>query len=54
MKPSPGMVIEAKSDFDARGDDECIFIGDTLTDMIAAREGDVSQKILTERVMEES
>jgi len=45
MKPSPGMIREAKRDFGVEGD-QCIFVGDTLTDMQAAKGGGVESRIL--------
>ena len=47
MKPNPGMILEAMSDFGAKKE-ECVFIGDNLTDMMAAKDGGVVLRILTE------
>ena len=50
MKPGPGMIEEAKHDFGNRNQNEfsCVFIGDTLTDMMAARAGGVGLRVLVE------
>ena len=51
MKPGPGMIEEAKHDFengDNVDDYACAFIGDTLTDMVAARVGGVGLRVLVE------
>ena len=51
MKPGPGMIEEAKHDFEIEENaDEyaCVFIGDTLTDMVAARAGGVGLRVLVE------
>mmetsp|Transcript_36328 Transcript_36328/g.73900 ORF Transcript_36328/g.73900 Transcript_36328/m.73900 type:complete len:233 (+) Transcript_36328:193-891(+) len=47
MKPSPGMILEAMNDFGAKKE-ECVFVGDNLTDMMAAKGGGVVLRILTE------
>ena len=47
MKPNPGMVLEAIQNFQVSSD-ECIFIGDTFTDLQAAKAGGVSSRILVE------
>ena len=46
MKPEPGMIEEAKHDFG--NDCTCVFIGDTLTDMMAAEAGGVDLRVLVE------
>lgn len=46
-KPNPGMVVEACSDFQVDPADS-IFIGDTLTDLQAAKSGGVQRRILVE------
>ena len=50
MKPGPGMIEEAKHDFGNRNQNEfsCVFIGDTLTDMMAAMAGGVGLRVLVE------
>ena len=51
MKPGPGMIEEAKHDFENGenvDDYACAFIGDTLTDMVAARAGGVGLRVLVE------
>mmetsp|Transcript_50970 Transcript_50970/g.75628 ORF Transcript_50970/g.75628 Transcript_50970/m.75628 type:complete len:250 (-) Transcript_50970:489-1238(-) len=47
MKPGSGMVLEALADFEINGE-ECVFIGDTATDMMAAKAGGVGLRMLTE------
>jgi len=47
MKPGCGMILEAMSDFEVRGT-ESVFIGDTLTDLQAAKAGGVDLRILLE------
>ena len=67
MKPNPGMILEAISDFNnskqKKGDDDfdvntindyenkhddIVFIGDTITDMMAAKASGINLRILTE------
>ena len=45
MKPNPGMIFDAMQDFDVKAE-ECVFVGDTLTDMQAASAAGVRLKIL--------
>ncbi|KAL7551742.1 hypothetical protein ACHAWF_016553 [Thalassiosira exigua] len=45
MKPGPGMILEARHDF-CEGSESCVLIGDTLTDMMAAKAGGVGLRIL--------
>ena len=47
MKPGPGMVSEALRDFGVGGA-EAVFVGDTLTDMQAAKTGGVELRVLVE------
>src|SRR6056300_786460 len=46
-KPNPGMIIEACSDWKIDSAD-AVFIGDTLTDMQAAKAGGVNNRILVQ------
>ena len=46
-KPNPGMIIEACRDLGVQPAD-AIFIGDTLTDMQAAKSGGVQTRVLVE------
>lgn len=51
MKPNPGMVMEACRDFSpstTTGELSCVFVGDTLTDLQAAKAGGVPFRILVE------
>lgn len=51
MKPGCGMIEEAKHDFGNGGkadDCSCVFIGDTLTDMMAAKTGGVDLRVLVQ------
>jgi D-glycero-D-manno-heptose 1,7-bisphosphate phosphatase len=48
MKPHPGMLYEARNDFGGETDCSCVFIGDTLTDMMAAKAGGVELRVLVE------
>mmetsp|Transcript_29281 Transcript_29281/g.33703 ORF Transcript_29281/g.33703 Transcript_29281/m.33703 type:complete len:246 (+) Transcript_29281:33-770(+) len=45
MKPNPGMILEALEQFGVNGN-ECVFVGDTATDMLAALKGGVSKRVL--------
>lgn len=47
MKPNPGMIHEASAFFGIHVD-ECVMIGDTLTDLQAAASADVQCRILVE------
>lgn len=47
MKPRQGMILEAKRVFNVNGE-ECVFVGDTLTDMTAAKAGGIGLRTLTE------
>ncbi|CAJ1953593.1 unnamed protein product [Cylindrotheca closterium] len=46
-KPNPGMVIEACSNWNIDAS-EAVFVGDTLTDMQAAKAGGVANRILVQ------
>lgn len=45
MKPNPGMILEACRDFDVSSKD-CVFVGDTVTDLQASASAEISFKIL--------
>lgn len=45
MKPNPGMILQACHDFDVSPED-CVFVGDTITDLQAATSAKVPFKIL--------
>lgn len=44
-KPRPGMLLKAKSDFDLKLD-ECLMVGDNITDMQAAENAGVETRFL--------
>ena len=47
MKPNPGLILQALQDFDiSTKDDNCVFIGDTITDLQAATAANIPTKIL--------
>ncbi len=48
IKPNPGMILEACQDFGVDPTVDCVFIGDTLTDMKGAKAGGVWTRILVE------
>jgi D-glycero-D-manno-heptose 1,7-bisphosphate phosphatase len=45
MKPNPGMILQACKDFEMAPSD-CVFVGDTITDLQAAELANVKRKIL--------
>lgn len=45
MKPNPGMTLEACNDFQVSAHD-CVFVGDTITDLQAAQSAGVERRIL--------
>ncbi len=45
MKPHPGMILQAYNDFRVAPQD-CVFVGDTITDLQAATSANVASKIL--------
>jgi D-glycero-D-manno-heptose 1,7-bisphosphate phosphatase len=45
MKPNPGMILQAMEEFNA-SPDECVFVGDTISDLVAATRAQVPLKIL--------
>ena len=47
-KPNPSMILEACRDFDADPANDCMFIGDTLTDMQASKAAGVQTRILVQ------
>lgn len=47
MKPHPGMILEAMDDFSVAPED-CIFVGDTVTDMQAAHAAGIERRMLVE------
>lgn len=47
-KPNPGMIKEACQDFGADPAIDCVFIGDTLTDMQAAQAGGIEKLVLVQ------
>lgn len=47
-KPNPGMIHEACQDFGVDPTIDCVFIGDTLTDMQAARAGGIEERFLVQ------
>lgn len=47
-KPNPGMIVEACQDFQVDPAVDCVFIGDTLTDLQAAAAGGIERRILVQ------
>jgi histidinol phosphatase-like enzyme len=45
MKPNPGMIVQACRDFGVSSED-CVFIGDTITDLEAATAAEIPLKVL--------